>query len=466
MRSLLVVCCLLNGILTFSQEDSTIVLTYDEFISIVREHHPLSYQAQLQGEKGDAVVLKARGGFDPKLDGNANQKYYKDEQYYSYVHGGLKVPTWFGLTAQSGYEINEGTYLNPSARVPDDGLWYAGLSLTLGKGLLIDERRAELKQAKIYRESAEMEQRMMFNQLLFDASVAYWDWYVSYHKTAVYDDALRNARERFEGIKQSAFLGDRPFIDTLESGILVQNREITLNQLQLDYRNKTAKLSLFLWQDGFVPLELSETTTPPSTDAFQAASFESGSLDAIDSLLLNHPKLVIYQNKLESKSIDLRLKKQELLPQIDLKYNLISEPIGSNVLSEVNPSDYNWGLQFSYPILSRKERGSARLTSIEVEQMQMDTYFIEQEIEYKVKMAQNILITSAELVEQFEQITMDYAALFDAENKLFTIGESSLFLLNSRESVLLDAQLKFLEYQRNNQIARTELDYQLVRLTR
>lgn len=465
MRNLLILFLLTHATLVSSQVESTLVLTFEDFMRIVREHHPLSYQAELQRDKGDANLLKARGSFDPKLVGNADQKYYMDQQYYSYIHGGLKIPTWFGITAQTGYEINEGAYLNPSGRVPDDGLWYAGLAVTLGKGLIIDERRAALKQAKIYRESATMERRILLNQLVYDASVAYWDWYTAYHKTKVYEDALRNARERFEGIRESAYLGDRPFIDTLEAGILVQNREITLSQLQLDYANKGEKLNTYLWQDGFVPLELSEVTLPVTIESLRPVASRAEDLNELDSLIVNHPKLVIYQNKLESKSIDLRLKKQELLPQLDLKYNFISEPLGANLLSEVNPSDYNWGVLFSYPIMSRKERGNTRLTAIEVEQIRMDTYFIEQEIEYKVRSAQNTLNMSAALIDQYRQITRDYDVLFKAENQLFEIGESSLFVLNVRESVLLDAQLKFLEFQRNNQLANIELDYQLVRLT-
>jgi outer membrane protein TolC len=464
MKRLLLIVIVFYSCQISAQEDSSVILSYDDFIRIVHENHPLGYQAKLQSEKGDAGLLQARGAFDPKLDGNADQKYYKGEQYYSTIHGGLKIPTWFGLTAQGGYEINDGTYLNPSSRVPDDGLWYAGLSLTLGKGLLIDERRAELKQAKIYQESAEFERKLMLNQLLFDASVAYWDWYSSYHQTKIYEVALANAQQRFEGIKQSVLLGDRPFIDTLEAGILVQNRAISLTQLELDYLNNTNKLSIYLWQEGFIPLELNTNTVPLSADGLQSVQIEPDFQQIIDSVVINHPQLLIYQNKIESKSIDLRLKKQGLLPSLDLKYNFLSEPLGPNVFSEVNASDYNWGLQFSYPILTRKERGTVRLTEIELDQVRMESYSYEQEIEFKIKRARNNLEASSELLRQYKQIAADYTDLFNAENELFGIGESSLFLLISRESVMLDAQLKSIDYQRKNQLSKNQLDYQLVRL--
>ena len=175
LRSKILLFILVCNVISYAQDSSKTVLNFEEFIGIVREHHPLAFAANLQSEKGAATLTKARGGFDPKLFGTVDQKYYDDKQYFSYVHAGLKIPTWFGISVDGGYDLNEGAYLNPSSRVPDNGLWYAGLNITLAKGLLIDDRRAELQQAKIYQESAQMEQRIMLNQLYYDASTAYWE---------------------------------------------------------------------------------------------------------------------------------------------------------------------------------------------------------------------------------------------------------------------------------------------------
>ena len=47
------------------------------------------------------------------------------------------------------------------------------------------------------------------------------------------------------------------------------------------------------------------------------------------------------------------------------------------------------------------------------------------------------------------QIVKDYAVLLNAEERKFFLGESSLFLVNSRESKLIDAKLKAIELQNN-----------------
>ena len=44
-------------------------------------------------------------------------------------------------------------------------------------------------------------------------------------------------------------------------------------------------------------------------------------------------------------------------------------------------------------------------------------------------------------------IVQDYETLVQAEERKFTLGESSLFLVNTRESKLIDAKLKAIELE-------------------
>lgn len=445
----------------FGQNESKI-LSYENFMQIVVEHHPIARQGELQGAKGKATLTQARGGFDPKLEGSVNQKYFKDIQYYSYMNGKVKVPTWFGITAQAGYELNTGQYLNPSARVPDDGLWFAGVNVSLVNGLLLDERRAELKKAKIYLESAKIEQRFLMNQLYFDASNAYWDWFKAYSKMKIYEEAVQNASLRFEGVKKSAFLGDRPFIDTLEAGIQFQNRKIALLEQQLAFKNKSKYLEVFLWQEGFIPLELEITTIPLPRENVGAAAMNLTLFSDLDSLISYHPALTYSQNKIDIKTVDLRLKKQDVLPNIDMKYNVLSEPLGLDQIQTVSSSNYNWGLSVNYPLFTRKERGSIKLTELQLEQDQMDLLTKRELIEYKIFSAINGYQTSTLQIDQYQSVTNDYKKLLESEMVLFSIGESSLFLINSREKSYIDAQLNLVDYQFENQLSKQRVFYELV----
>ena len=46
-----------------------------------------------------------------------------------------------------------------------------------------------------------------------------------------------------------------------------------------------------------------------------------------------------------------------------------------------------------------------------------------------------------------EDIVTDYTTMLTAEERKFSFGESSLFLINSREKSLIDSQLKSVELQ-------------------
>ncbi|MDC1222258.1 transporter, partial [Salibacteraceae bacterium] len=125
MRTITSILFVFGLVQSFAQSVELKVLTHDDFLSRVAEHHPLARQADIQIQKGDAYVMKARGSFDPKLHTDLSQKYFDDKTYYSLLDAGLKVPTWFGLEFQGGYEQNRGLLLNPENSNPNSGLVYA-----------------------------------------------------------------------------------------------------------------------------------------------------------------------------------------------------------------------------------------------------------------------------------------------------------------------------------------------------
>lgn len=461
MRSLVIILLFVSSVV--SAQDSSIVLKYEDFIERVKEHHPMAFRSQLIAEGGEAALLRSRGGFDPYLSGSIDQKYFSDKQYYSYMNGGLKVPTWFGLSAEAGYDRNQGDFVNAYDRIPDAGLWYAGLRLELGNGLIIDERRAELKKAKIYLEASKIEQKQMLNDLLLNATEAYWKWVAAYNKNKVYEQAMQNAEFRYEGVKRSAELGDRPDIDTVESWIQWQNRVIGYQETSLKYMNAREYLELFLWDNGYVPLEVDGSIPPKQTELSYNSPTEADR-QALDSASWNHPLLDLGQFKIDQAAIDLRYKKEQLKPKLTVKYNAINEPIGGNPFTQYNINNYKWGGTVAYPILTRKERGEVRLSRIKLQDKELGLMSKSVEIDYKVKATYNTWTVSNLQRESYENIVQNYQKLYNAEVKLFDIGESSVFMVNSREKALIDAQLKNIDLIYNAKVSAAQFKHSLLQL--
>lgn len=458
MRLVTIILYIVYSAFAFAQ-DTMSVLTYDDFMQAVLKHHPAYFQANLRGQQGDAELLRSKGGFDPNLYGNINQKYFNDKQYYSNLKGGLEIPTWFGITADAGYILNDGDFINPERSVPSAGLWYAGLRVELGKGLIIDQRRAELQKAKIYQASSYLQQRILLNQLKRDASFAYWNWRKAYENVKLYSDATLNATERFNAVKESAKFGDRPFIDTTEAYMLVQNRTINLSKARANYLNAEAYLELFLWSEGFVPLEL--TNTIPDLSLI---SVDQSNLMVPDSLIQNHPYLLLAENKVNSAEIDLKYKREQLKPKLSLKYNALAEPINNNPMSEFTTENYMWGASFAYPILTRSERGSAQVAKYKLQHEEINYEFSKQEIEYKIIAARNNLSQAIEQLLVARAYRNNANVLFDAEKELFNLGESSVFMINSRENSLLKAEIDLIDISNQCKVYEAEVAYQLMLL--
>ena len=437
-------------------------MDYATFIQIVRDHHPIMFQAEIKSLEGEAYLLKAKGGFDPKLLADIRQKRFEEKEYYSYINAGLKVPTWFGISLQGGFDSNRGQYLGNESTTPLDGLLHAGITANLGSGLFIDERRAELKQAKIYLESTQLEQQLMENQLIFDASGAYWDWYKAYNKLQIYDAAVVNATLRFEAVKNSALFGDRPSIDTLEAYIQVQNRQIKREQSRLDFQNKQAQLNVYLWQDGYIPLELDSAMTAPIYTDLAPSSPDIAAFLDMESLVSNHPEMQIARNKIDMAKIDYRLSKELLKPTLEVKYNALSAAT-TNDLENYSINNYAWGAHFSYPIFTRKERGQVKLSELKIQDQEAGVAQKGAHIRYKLDVAKNTWVSSYEQVIIYTSAVKNYETMLSAELELFFLGESSIFMVNARDKSTIDAQIELVEIQFLNQLSKHLVDYQLVR---
>ncbi|NJB87554.1 outer membrane protein TolC [Lewinella marina] len=424
------------------------VLTEEEFLARVANHHPLAVRADLQRDRARALLQEARGGFDPKLYGDLAQKYYRGTRYYSVAEGGLKVPTWFGVELNAAYERNEGYYLNPENTVPENGLFAAGLTLPLGQGLMFDQRRAELQRARIYQQATAAERLVQLNELLYEAGSRYWEWAGAQGAVEVYTEAVELARARYAAVVNSAALGDRPAIDTLEAQILVQNRLLGLESARLEAANAAAALNAFLWLDGVIPLELEADTRPLDPASVVVAPPEPLPPGT------ENPALLRTRLKVDELEVDERLQREQLKPRLDLKYNALLAGGVDRPLESFSTRDYKWGLTFSQSLLLRKERGKLALTRIKLSETQLELSDKAAQLSVKLAQADNEARVTVAQYELARRNASDYARLLDGERDLFRAGESSLFLVNSREVSFIDASLKQLELMVKHRKAR------------
>ena len=82
-------------------------------------------------------------------------------------------------------------------------------------------------------------------------------------------------------------------------------------------------------------------------------------------------------------------------------------------------------------------------------------------LEFKAKAALNEFETTINQIDLYTRTTQDYRSLLDGERSLFNNGESSLFLVNSRELGFINAQIKLIQLFAKNQKSILKLNYAL-----
>ena len=447
------------SIKSFSQDESNIVFSQDEFLKMVKTFHPIAKQANLISKTAIANKQAANGGFDPKLFYDTRNKFYDNTNYYNSSVSGLLIPTWYGVDFKLGYENNYGTYLNPENKLPSQGILYAQVSLPILQGLIIDERRATLKKAVLFERMSEFEKSNLLNELLYNGGKTYWNWQLAYCNLQVLKSAISVAQDRFDAVKKTSELGERPYIDTVEANIQFQERLLSYQQSQLEYQTQSLLLSNYLWMENNIPLELSEKTIPEAKSTDFKYNYDVAIYDSLfDNQIKNHPTLKIYQYKLQQLEIDKKVKQDKLKPNLNLNYNPLFNP---DNLDFGNFSNYKWGFSFGFPLFLRKERGELKMAKIKIQNTQYENMNKQTELINKTKSVLNELKGVIKQNDLYENTVKSYEKLWLAEKTLFDSGESSLFIINSREMSYINSQLKLNELFVKQKKAALELNFSL-----
>jgi outer membrane protein TolC len=438
-----------------AQEITSKELTYNEFLGYVKKYHPLVKNANLEISRSQANLMMARGGFDPKIEVDFSKKQFKDKEYYSILNSSFKIPTWYGIEIKAGFDNNEGMYLNPENTVPNQGLTSLGITVPLGQGLFINQRMADLQKAKMQIQLSQAEKKLQAIVVLYDASVAYFNWKKSFNEVALYEEYSKNAEIRFKGIKSLIEQGDKPAIDSVEAGMTVKNRSLNLIDSQLKLAKAKLELSNFLWLENNIPLELADGLIPEQQLEFTIQeTLKTNDLLNPDFSITNHPKINALQSKIDMLNVDQKLKANMLLPKIDVGYSYISEP---SYIDNYQFEDYKIGLNFYFPLFLRKERGSLKLAKFKVQEAEYTMNLEKVQLTNKInaqKMEIESLLKQKELIKSLVE---DNLMMLNSEERLFSFGESSLFLINTRENNLVSAQLSKIALENRFFISNSEL---------
>lgn len=452
---------LINTVATAQLVDTTRrYLSIDELTSWVLQYHPIAKQAALQVNQAKSQLTMTRGAFDPVFSYSTAEKTFDGTQYYTYQQPTLTIPTWFGVEVQTGTEQLQGNRANPTETVGQSS--YLGIQIPIGRDLLTDKRRTDLQKAKIAKEASYTEKRKMLNDLLLETHTAYWHWWKSVRVVEIAKQALQTAQQRLQLVKESVRLGDRPAIDTLEAYTQVQQFELQWNNAKLEMLQDQWELSQFLWQAAQQPYLLPENCSP-TPGQYENILLRSPMAN-VDTFLqatnTNHPEILLYDFKKNSLTLEKRYRAQQLLPKASFTYNFLDKGLGwTKPTTTLFQNNFQYGLSLAIPLRLSAERGAYRTVNYALQAVTLEQDLKKWQLQNKVRASYYEVENLQHQVNLQQKAVSNFQALLRGEELRFKTGESSLFLVNARETRTWEAAQKLEEIKSKYLIALQKLQW-------
>lgn len=447
--------------------DSVRALPFEEFYAAVLANHPVAKQADLARQQAREEQRIARGAFDPVLSASVDRKNVGTTLYYDYADAELKIPTPFGSDIKLAYERALGTYIANDRRTGQPlenlggnrGIWKLGFSVPVGQRLITDERRNALAQARALQEVAEADRRAAVNKLLLSAAKDYARWYEAHRRRSVQAEGLSLAEFRLRAIRARVVRGEAAPIDTIEASLEVQRRDVARREAEQAYYAVSQDVSNYLWDERQQPRDLAPGVVP-SIRGLEAQRVDSSRVPAwLELAARQHPDVRKVIGRVDQAAAQRLFALQQVIPFAELSLN----SVGSNgelggIAGRSNfENNYLVGGTVKTPLLFMRERGRYNIADQRLDVQELERDRLRRSVQLDVRVAVNDLATMVAVRDLQVEAVRLARLLLTGEQRRFEAGESSLFLVNTRERLVLDEELKLAAIEAKYASTRAEL---------
>jgi len=447
-------------------------LTLQQVMLQAQANHPKLRTIQLIEQLAEAKVTEKEGAFDPSLLVYSEQQRYQsasdpgkpkltDEQLAA-----VQIQDVSGWKLISGYRRNQGQVKSPDSLTATGGEFFVELKMPLLRGLGVNEKQTALEQARAARLQAQATGRFIRLQTLLGASLAYWDWAAACTDAFLLQRNLALAEQRLAQVSQRVAAGDLPRVDSLEAEQEVERRREALAKAERAMQKTALKLSLYLWNSQGQPQDLPRPEQAvlllPEESKFADASRTSVSMasdaqpqevgQAEVQALGARPELMDIRFLRETVELDRKLAENDRLPALDLSISPGVDSGHNNI-----GLTYKLGLQLTIPLANRSADGRLQAARLKSDKLDLDQVNEVQRILTEVRDAASALQTSHARWGPALRSYRLAVQLEEAERLKFSLGDSTLFLVNQRERSTLSEAQKLLEIVMDSHRARAGL---------
>ncbi|GMU53057.1 MAG: hypothetical protein AMXMBFR33_22030 [Candidatus Xenobia bacterium] len=419
-------------------------LTLRDLLEQVEAHHPVLRQADLALEMARARVTEKEGAFDPTLALSSGYQRYNSSsdpgKAKEAFTNGMEVAwtTPSGIKLGAGMDLNRGDVKSPASLTGEGGTYFLEAKIPLIQGFEINEKSIAWQQAMLGLPLAEADRELVRLGLLRSAGESYWDWASAWQMVDVNQRLLDLADERLAVVRQRVEAGDLAPIDVAETEQELERRRGLLTRFQRLSESTSLKLAFFLWQNEKPP---GREQAPPQLDAPRPLSLQEEARAREDAMQLR-PEFRGLKVQREIVWLDERLAENNQRPAL----NVIVSP-GLDVGNQGVGPVFKGGLELVIPLQTREADGKLALARLKIQDLDLKTLLQTRKVLLEVEDALSAVRAAYQRFLAAERELELARQVEEGERYRFSMGDSTVFLVNQRERATAEAELRRLEVQ-------------------
>lgn len=423
-------------------------VTLADVLRQVESNHPKLTGANINRLAAEAKLLEKRGAFDPVISASSDFLRYNSTSTPGKAamamqnQGIVEWTTRSGMKVFAGSRINYGRVKSPLSSTGETGEYFAGVALPLLRDRNVNAKSIGERQAGIGIGLANTDIAAVRLELFRNAAAGYWDWVAAKRKLDINRSIFEIAKERARQVAARVGNGDLAPIDSTEASMEVQRRMGNVVKAEQELQKSSVKLALYLWKDNGTPDDPPKPERSPQN--FSAPSRLSDFIirEGVNRALSNRPELQNLQLMRDQNELEQRLAQNNRRPRVDL-YLAPGQDTG---FGSVGPT-FKFGATVELPLRTRTADGQLAAARLKSEKILLDQQIERRNIEAEIiTAAQNV--NAAHDRHLLAKLELDLArSLEEGERRRFTVGDSTLFLVNQRERGTAEAEIKLIEIQ-------------------
>lgn len=416
-------------------------ISLQDILQSSNTYYPRVEEAIAKQAETGGRVQSATGAFDARLDADVNQRisgFYSGDSLDAKV---IKPLPFSGAQVYGGYRRSNGSFpvYEGGFETQDGGEANIGFIFSLLRNRAIDAPRAELQDAKLEERVRGLEIMLTRLNVQMKAAQAYAEWVAAGQIVGVYKQLLQLAEERQKNLEGRKEAGDVARIILVENNQNILKRRAALNDAEQSFIRKTNQLSLFLRDAEGNPVRPARTGLPKSMPVPQLPDRDQ--MDTtIENVVRSHPEIAAVELERERQQVQLQVGENALLPKLDLGVE-VSKDMGQGPQT-LEDTEGKAMLKVSIPLQTQFGEGKIAASKAGIKRLGEQARLLQDTLRAELQsLAAELYLNKSNLDISADEVKLA-RKMQDAEKVLLDNGNSNLFLLNTREERLAEAEVK------------------------